>query len=56
MKDFLKSFFTGEKTEDEKAILASQKERDVMTVGAAEEKKKEDSSGGSTCCGKCTCR
>lgn len=62
MMSFLKSFLTGEKSVEEKAILAGQqKKRDVMTVDAfaADE---EEVSGEEACqttysgCGGCGCR
>lgn len=62
MISFLKNFLTGEKSVEEKALLAAQqKKRDVMTVDAYamdEEEGKEDESCATTYsgCGGCGCR
>jgi len=56
---FLKSFFTNEKTPEEKALLAAQaKTRDVITLDsyAMSEEEEEQPSGCGGGCGGCGCR
>jgi hypothetical protein len=57
MIDFLKSFFSGEKTAEEQALLSSQdnqKKRDVIFLEAYEEAKQGQGGCGSGC-GGCGC-
>ena len=62
MIDFLKSFFSNEKSPEEQALLSGNQPRDVMRVGGYEEPAEEASgcgtqkpaSGGG--CGGCGCR
>jgi hypothetical protein len=62
MIDFLKNFFAGEKSPEEKALLAAQEapvERDVITVEAyamEEDEEEEYAEYCSSPCGGCGCR
>jgi hypothetical protein len=60
MIGFLKSFFTGEKSPEEQALLAAQmqpKEHDVLVLDAyAMDDEEEQSSGCGSGCGGCGCR
>jgi len=57
MIGFLKSFFAGEKSAEEQALLAAQKTRDVLVLDAyamGEEEEKQSPGCGSGC-GGCGC-
>ncbi len=57
MMSFLKSFFANEKSPEEEALLAAQKQRDVLTIEAGEGDEEEQQGGGcgSGGCGGCAC-
>lgn len=57
MMGFLKEFFTGEKSAEERALFSAPKKRDVITLDAyAMEDEEEPSSGCGSGCGGCGCR
>ena len=55
MMNFLKNFFSGEKTAEEQALAATQslkKKHDVISIdGAPEPEEEEDCKPSNTCCG-----
>jgi hypothetical protein len=58
MIDFLKSFLSGDKTSDEKALMASmqKKDRDILLINGAVQEEEEKAGCGSGGCGGCNCR
>jgi hypothetical protein len=59
MIDFLKNFFTGEKSPEEKVLAAATPERDVMVIDAYAMGDDEEEEAQEYCgspCGGCGCR
>ena len=57
MIDFLKSFLTGEKSLEEQALLAKQKQHDVMVVDTSDDEAEEEACAvPKQGCGGCGCR